>query len=76
MSPEQIIERMQSSLDEYKEAQLLNNEEKLEEAKKGLIVSCHLCVLHHVTEKDGPMETIEKMKAFEMRSNLFKDVKN
>ena len=77
MSAEQIIERMQSSLDEYKEAQLLNDKEKLEDAKKGLMVSCHLCILHHVSEKDGgPMEVIERMKAFEMRSNLFKDVEN
>jgi hypothetical protein len=77
MSAEQIVERMQSALDEYKEAQLLNNKEKIEDAKKGLLVSCHLCILHHVTEKDGgPMEVIERMKEFEMRSNLFKDVKN
>ena len=77
MSTEQIIERLQSALDEYKEAQLLNNEEKIEDAEKNLLVSCHLCILNHVTEKEGgPMELIEKLKEFEMRDKLFKDVKN
>jgi hypothetical protein len=76
MSTEQIIERLHSALDEYKEAQLLSNKEKIKDSQNSLLVACHLCILNHVTEKEGPIELIEKLKEFEMRDKLFKDVKN
>jgi uncharacterized ferredoxin-like protein len=73
MSREQIIERMAHAIEENKEAALLNDKDAIEKANVALIISCHLFVLHNVT--DGKIEkgfdTIKKIKEIRKREELF-----
>lgn len=78
MSTEQCIDRLQKSIDEYKEAELLNSENQ-KDKKAELLLSCHLLTLHITNSKkglDGAMHTIEKLKEIEKAHNFFKTEKN
>ena len=78
MSKESIIERLSESLEEYKEAQLLNNEEALDRAEKELFVSVNLYIMNFTTKGDikTAMKHIREMDQMEKAQNFFKTEKN
>ena len=78
MSKESIMERLYEAVDDYKEAKLLDNEEKIEQADKDLFVAINLYLMHFTTKGDikQAMEHIKTMGEIEKAHNFFKTEKN
>ena len=73
MTKEQIVDRMQQSIDQYKEAKLLGKED-LKKEEEDLLMSCHICILNNI-DKD-PMEIINEMEKVNKRVQFFESDKN
>jgi|APGre2960657404_1045060.scaffolds.fasta_scaffold15817_2 hypothetical protein len=79
MSKEQIIEKLQESIDELKEAQLLCNDKEIETKTHNLVISCHLLTMHVVSDDkglEGALKTIKDMNEIEKNNNFFKTANN
>lgn len=73
MTKEQIVDRMQQSIDQYKEAKLLGKED-LKEEEEHLLMSCHICILNNIDK--NPMEIINEMEKVNKRVQFFESDKN
>lgn len=79
MSKQQIIERLQESIDELKEAELLCDAELIEQKTHHLLFTCHLMTMHVMTESKGPsgaLDIIKDMNELEKSRKFFKTEKN
>lgn len=73
MTKDQVIERLEQALSEYKEAELIGNEEEIEAKNHHLLLSCHLFILHTITGGDmsKAMSTIKQMDKMRQRDKIF-----
>jgi hypothetical protein len=70
MSFDQIVEKLQESIDNYKEAKLLGKEgEEMETAIRHMDMTCHMMLINR--SKDEPLDMIKKMDQMEKREKLF-----
>ena len=78
MSKEETIERLTESLEEYKEAILLQNEEDIERKEQHLFISANLFMMHVVSKGDmkNAINHINEMKEMDRAQNFFKTAKN
>jgi hypothetical protein len=78
MSKEETIERLTESLDEYKEAVMLQNEKSIEQAEQHLFLSTNLFMMHVISKGDikNAISHIDEMKNIEKAHNFFKTDKN
>lgn len=78
MSKEQIIERIEESIAEYKEAQLLGNEEDIYLKSHFVGLSCSLFLMNMTTDgsTDGALKVINKISQMRKRDDLFNVDKN
>jgi hypothetical protein len=74
MSKEQCIERLQESINEYKEALLSGSDKEVEKTQDHIMMSCHLLILNNMDMKAE--DIIQDMKDVEQRVNFFKTDKN
>lgn len=72
MTQDQVIDRLEEAIEEYKESRLLGKEKEDRSFGK-VVVSCHLLMLNMVTDGDvkNAFKTIEKMKLHDEREKLF-----
>ena len=78
MSTEQIVQKLEESISELKEAQLLGNEKEITKQKHLLGLSCHLYTMHIVTEgsMEKAMSTIGDMTKTRERLKIFETGEN
>ena len=79
MSREQVIERLQESIDELKEAELLCNAEEIKAKTHHLVMSCHLLTMNVISNEKGPngaLEIIKDMNEVEKNNKFFKTEAN
>lgn len=79
MSKDQIIDRIEDEIAQYKEAVLLGkSEEELETQAHHLALACNLFLMNMVTDgsMEGAMKTINRMDQLKSRDNLFNVDKN
>ena len=72
MSREDCIKRLQSAIDEYNEAKLLQKD--LKEAEEHIMLSCHLLLLNSL--KGDAMDVINDMDMVSKSVDFFKTDKN
>lgn len=76
---ERIFEMLEEAMAEYKEVQLLNNEEQIERTKQHVILISHMLTIHFMNEGkgvSGAVDTLKQMQDIEKATNLFKTTKN
>lgn len=79
MSTEQVIEKLQESIDELKEAELLGNVEKIKEKIDHLVMSCHLLTMNVLSNEkglNGALEIIKNLNEVEKNNMFFKTEAN
>lgn len=74
MSKEQCFERLQKTLDKYKEAILLSNDEEIKHAESEIIMSCHLLMLN--TAEGKATDILKQMDEVKRSVDFFKTEKN
>ena len=72
MTKEQCIERLEESIDQYKEAKLLNND--VDQAENNLFMSCHLLVLNNLNGNAN--DIIKDMDEVKRSVEFFRTEKN
>lgn len=72
MSKDQVVERLEEAIAEYKEAKMLNTDVKL--ALEHLHLATHLFIMNSL-EKD-PMDIIKEMDTVSQRVKFFDTEKN
>lgn len=77
MTKEQLVDRLDESLNEYKEAQLLNSDDQNEKLNF-LAFNCTLLLANLMTKGDmkNAMSTIADMQKMQDREKLFKPNSN
>lgn len=78
MSKQETIERLTESLEEYKEAMLLQNEENIERAEQHLFLSANLFMMNTISKGDikNAITHIDEMKEMDRAQSFFKTPKN
>jgi hypothetical protein len=73
MTKEQIIDKIEESINEYREAMLIGNEEQIELKSHHLAMSCNLFTMHMITDgnMEGAMKTIQKIGKMKDRDKIF-----
>jgi hypothetical protein len=73
MTKDQIIDKIEESISEYKEATLIGNEEEINIKAHHLAMSCNLFMMNMVTDgnMEGAMETIKKIMRLRDREKIF-----
>ena len=78
MSKEDTVQKLTESLEEYKEAVMLNNKENIEKADQQLFISANLFMMHTINKGDigNAVNHINEMKDIEKAHNFFKTPSN
>lgn len=78
ISKEEVINKLREALDQYDEAQLLQNEEQIKQADQELFVATNLFIMNYVTKGDikEAVKNIRHMDEIEKAHNFFKTPKN
>jgi esterase/lipase len=69
-----LIERMENAISNYKEAKLLNkSNDEIQKTIENILVVAHMFIVNHDTNGDiqGAMEFIKKMNKFDKNMQLF-----
>jgi hypothetical protein len=72
MSTDDVIEKMEETINKYKEAKMLNND--VDEALEGLHIATHLFIMNSMEK--SPDEIIKEMNKVDQRVKFFDTEKN
>lgn len=78
ISKEEVINKLEEALEQYKEAKLLNNEEKLKQADQELFVATNLFIMQFITKGDVKvaMKHIQEMDKMDRAKKFFDTPQN